>query len=193
MMTATRFLVLSFATASAIRTSQGCGTVPGSLIEVSASLVIGVCTDGVMRVVRTPPGHSAKEELMDRNSLMVAPGFPSSTPNFTVSAGKSGEITVSTSLMKAIVKNGLTSFFDIKTGDSLTSEIATTFTRTKDPAGNPSARTYVIEQSFTASEGEGFYGGGEFQNGLLGFRGTPIESERSHGSPRAAHAHQAVC
>ena len=32
----------------------GCGSHPGSLVEITKQLVIGVCADGVMRVTRTP-------------------------------------------------------------------------------------------------------------------------------------------
>ena len=47
-----------------------CGTAPNALVEVSPTLVIGVCSDGAMRVVRTPTGSSAKRAALDALALL---------------------------------------------------------------------------------------------------------------------------
>ena len=168
--------MLMMTSLSALSSPSGCGTAPGSMVDVSESLAIGVCSVGVMRVVHTTSGYLAKQALMDRKSLMASPDFPASKPDFTVTTDPpTGDLVVTTSLMKAIVKNGTAvRFFDAISGAALTSEIASSFTPTTDPAA-PQETTYKIEQSFTASTDEGLYGGGEFQNGLVGFRGVPIE------------------
>jgi alpha-D-xyloside xylohydrolase len=174
-------LVLVSSTLSTGTTApSGCGTASGALVEVSSTLVIGVCDESVLRVVRAPKGGSltAKAELMARKSLMVSPEWPAGVPKYTVKRDAAGNvITITTSLITATIKpDGSTvTFSDPKSGAVLTAEVGTSnFTPTKDPA-LPQATTYVVEQSFSADEAEGLYGGGEFQNGLVEFRGVPIQ------------------
>ena len=159
----TNLLLVGIAALTLTADATACGTAPGSLVEVSDSLAIGVCADGVMRVVHTPSNSTtAKDALRARKSLMVDPSFPASVPSYTERTDAS-TMTIATSLMTAVVgPSGAVSFADAE-GAPLVSEIASKFTPTTDPALT-GTRTYVIEQSFTATEGEGLYGGGEFQN-----------------------------
>lgn len=166
-------LRLLLAAASLTAADALCGTSPGSLVEISDTLAIGVCSEGVLRIVRTPSGRSAKAALLGRKSLMADPAFPGTrVPQYEVSTS-SGTTTIATDLMRATVSNGVVSFADAH-GNTLTSEAGSRFTPTTDPA-RPHDATFVVEQSFTASDGEGLYGGGEFQNGEVGYRGAPIE------------------
>ena len=157
--------------------ASGCGRSSEALVELGRTVVIAACDDGVLRVVRTPDGSrsSAKEALSARMSLMVDPAFPASTPSFNVS--RDGPITnVTTKFIKATFDGHSIHFTDSRTGQLLTSELESHFTTTRDPAAKKLHNaTYVIEQHFSADTHEGLYGGGEFQNGLIQFRGVPIE------------------
>jgi hypothetical protein len=158
-------------------TATGCGVAPGSLVELSNTLVIGMCSDGALRVVRHP--IDAKAALMGRRSLMVAPDFPSSVPKFEVTKAAGVTTTITTATIKAVVEDEAEEigFYDAQSGAELTRDYGAAFTATTDPAlGTPS---YTISQSWTLAPNEGLYGGGEFQNGLVGFQGAPLLHPRT--------------
>ena len=166
---------LLFASAATpVTASASCGTASGSLVEIIPTLVIGVCADGVLRVVRTPSGVSAKAALLAKRSLMVDPNFPAGVPSFNVS-NASGVVTIETATIKATIdKQQNVSFTSAIEKKPLLSEVGHRFTPTHDPA-KPLMKQHIIEQSFSADDGEGLYGGGEYQNGLINYRGVPVE------------------
>ena len=83
--------------APAATTPTGCGTATGSLVELSPTLVIGVCSGGVLRVARAP--KDAKAELMARESLIVEPGYPKSVAKYTVTRQGPVTTTITTDLI----------------------------------------------------------------------------------------------
>jgi alpha-D-xyloside xylohydrolase len=67
------------------------------------------------------------------------------------------------------------SFYDAITSALLLSEGVPEFEPSTDPASKPGESIYTVQQSWSADADEGLYGGGEFQNGFVDFRGAAIE------------------
>lgn len=164
---------LAFAAADA---ASGCGLAKGALVEISPRLVLGVCSDSTFRVVRSP-GEDAKAKLEGRRSLMVRPGYGSGpVPQFSVTHQGPVTTTVSTSTLKAIVDMASEhiEFFDAASGVALTSDFGHSFEPTSDPALK-NASSYIVSQSFKLAPNEGIFGGGQYQSGIVGFQGVPVE------------------
>ena len=145
-------------------------------IDVSSTLSLGVCEDGILRIVRTPAGgrSSASEAAAARHSLMVQPGWPwRSPPPFTVHNGTS-TIVVETRHIRAIIDVASEAVSFLSTdGTTLTKEEGASFVPTVDPATQ--RPSHVIEQRWSAADDEGLYGGGQYQNGFAGVRGAPVQ------------------
>ena len=63
-----------------------CGTEKdNNIVSINEQLAVSVCSDTIIRVIKTPPNAAvpnATEQTFTRESLMVQPSFPESTPNF---------------------------------------------------------------------------------------------------------------
>ena len=158
---------------------------PDATVELSSTVAVVVCDKSILRIVRTPASStaSAAEVVQQATSLMVAPDFASKAAEHTVSKDpKTGDVTIATTLLKAVynVASSTLAFYKVNaTGGAaplLSEATPGVFTPTRDPAlpGSGSA-SFIIEQSWRTDGDEGLYGGGQFQNGLVGFGGTTVQ------------------
>ena len=64
----------------------------------------------------------------------------------------------------------------IAEGALITEEVSYKFTPTLDRYGDTETNSFVIEQEWSLDDnGEGIYGGGEYQNGIMEYSTTPID------------------
>ena len=165
--------MISLVAATALAAPCGTGN---SLVEISPTLALGVCSDTVVRVVRTPNASpTAAARMASIASLMVDPSFPSSVPKFTVDNSSATQTVVTTSTLKVAVDTTTleVAYADAATSAALTGDFGHRFTPATDPAS--ASATWSVEQSFSTTADEQLYGGGEFQNGLVGIKGVPLQ------------------
>ena len=124
-----------------------------------------VCSDTVIRVTHTPTG------VFPNRTMLIAK--QTWEPVKYTKTEDADSVTVTTAMVRAVVNkaSGAVSFFDAKNGKSIVVEDRTTFNTTQDMGKD----TYVVEQSWLSASDEALYGGGEFQNGLLNFKGAPVQ------------------
>ena len=118
-----------------------------------------------MRVV-----HTEKKGDKPTKSLVVV-GYDTHFSNYTTSAD-GVHYNITTSKLKAVVEvaTGAVQFLDAVTDELIGGEKSRSF------AVSPNISTlYQATQTFTQTEDESLYGGGEFQNGLLNWKDTPVD------------------
>ena len=160
-----------------------CG-VDSGLVDIAPTLALSVCADWqpdspsttVIRVVRTPltAQSTAANVTAFRDSVMVQPAWPKSTPKFKVDRSE-GLLTITTTQVIARVELASLSiqFFDASSSDPFLTEQSHSFTPDIDAATGGA--------SFVAScvwgplaDNEALYGGGSFQSGIIDFRNVPV-------------------
>ena len=65
-----------------------CGAVQGSLINVSDTLAVAICSESIVRIVKVPrqSQNTASMSLLDRSSLMVQDSFAETKVDFKYNA-----------------------------------------------------------------------------------------------------------
>mmetsp|Transcript_70426 Transcript_70426/g.199700 ORF Transcript_70426/g.199700 Transcript_70426/m.199700 type:complete len:884 (-) Transcript_70426:91-2742(-) len=121
-------------------------------------------SESIVRVTHRPtPAAVQKTSMLVSNDVDPVP--------FTLSKKGSDTIVETTKLRVTLGDDGRVSFDDKASGKTLLSETNTSFTPSQD-AGKP---TFQVEQSWSAGADEGFYGGGEYQNGIMNFKNAPLQ------------------
>ncbi|KAJ9469327.1 Alpha-xylosidase [Diplonema papillatum] len=126
---------------------------------------IYVCAEDGFRVVHT---NKAGDDVPE---TLVVVGYESPYPTIAFTYD-STQFNVSSSTLTAVVDIATekVTFVDVATDEVITQEGRSTLTTSKT---EPSL--YEVTQTFTQSEDESLYGGGEFQNGLINWKDTPID------------------
>ena len=159
----------SVAPALLVLASAALGSAP--VVEVGRTRV-HICEESVFRVTHAPEDgpEPAKE------SLVVVADWPGA--KYTKDE-KGDSVTVCTSAMCATVdkKTELVSFsaagdaMNVPSAEAVLAESSYAFSPIVD-MGNT---TYAMNQSWFTSPSESFYGGGEYQNGIIEYRTAPIK------------------
>jgi hypothetical protein len=124
-----------------------------------------ICSDKIIRVTKTPTAEFPKRvELIAKTDWDTVAFTKSETAD---------AVSVSTKFITATVSKatGLVSFADATTDQQMLTETNFSFTPTVDMH----VETFVIEQSWSNDGDDGFYGGGEYQNGIVNFKNAPIQ------------------
>ena len=131
-----------------------------------------LCAPDIVRIFRVPSNDaSVFNDDNENESLIAKKDWEPFEYNVTYEKTKT---TIETSQISLIVSNvsGQITFRDAKTSSILLQETQTTFLPSSPPSSFSSY--YTVEQSWTSEEEDGFYGGGQYQNGLLNYKNAPI-------------------
>jgi len=131
-------------------------------------LEIRVCREEIVRVLFAPPG-----KFFDRSSIVTVPEACTPTPfDFT---NRGGFATLSTRRLTARVglADGVVTFLD-REGRTLLAE-KQGGGKTLSAAEVMGESTYHVRAEFEPAAGEGFYGLGAHQNGLMNYAGRDVD------------------
>jgi alpha-D-xyloside xylohydrolase len=151
-----------------------CGVLRGSLIPVSDTVAVAVCSDSIVRVVKVPSGsqENASANLLARNSLMVQQSFAAKHVDFKYN--RTTKTIYTKRLIVSIQENDSLVFTDAATKKLLTQEKAHRFSPKTDVDGKGQYQTFSTAQAWSLVPGEALYGGGGFQNGIIDYADVSI-------------------
>lgn len=125
-----------------------------TVVEVSPTLAVGVCADGVVRVVHSPPDsdYNASYLMASHKSLMLRPDWPTALPRATVVRRKRRIVVTTGSLqMRIDVKSERVSFFDAsEPHTAIRRELGHKFDATTDHANGDDS--YVVTQAWSSAK-----------------------------------------
>mmetsp|Transcript_37179 Transcript_37179/g.81507 ORF Transcript_37179/g.81507 Transcript_37179/m.81507 type:complete len:326 (+) Transcript_37179:74-1051(+) len=159
-----------------------CGFDARQVVAINATLAVAICSPRVARIFRIPPssccssrGTSAASRLRKRSSLIVQPGYADACCDvaFTVTA-TSNETTIDTGYLRIVVPHSdddmAISFYSSLSGNLVTSETASSFTAMPNTTHTRMANS----QSWTLSDDEALYGGGQYVNGHINYAAASL-------------------
>ena len=154
-----------------------CGFDTRQVVAINTTLAIAICSPRVARIFRIPPscsskGTTAASQLRKRASLIVQPGYADACCDvaFTVTE-TSNQTTIDTGYLRIVVPHDADtaiSFYSSMSDDLFTSETSFSF------ATMPNSTHMANSQSWTLSDDEAFYGGGQYVNGHVNYAAAPL-------------------
>jgi alpha-D-xyloside xylohydrolase len=171
------FLLILFSVrpSSSVEDSLTCGRNPANVISIQTNLAIAVCSSTTVRVVRG--AEDAASIMAKRESLVIDPLSAKSEPftDFEIESNDEGDIIglkTKDMMLRVIYDEDSTNleFLD-DTGNYL-------FTRETQLGKATNVKDYewlpMIQQSWTSVPGESLYGGGQYLNDFVDYKGAPL-------------------
>lgn len=133
-------------------------------------LRLQVYADDIVRVTATPQMDFSNlpDYLMVVAEPEIVPFTVSSTPTIV-------ELKTRSLIARVDLASGKVAFFDYLGNPLLAEADRGTFSNVVDDPGQEDTDSYSVQQSFLADAGEGFYGLGQQQDGLVNYAGHPVE------------------
>ena len=126
-----------------------CGALQGSLINVSETLAVAICSESIVRVVKVPSQSqkTASTSLLERSSLMVQDTFAESKVDFRYNSDTK---TITTKrLIVSIKEDDSLEFADAATKEILTGETMHAFAPKLDVDGDGVYKTFSTAQAWS--------------------------------------------